>query len=69
MRMPLVRETMARRQLQPLNRQAERYAKKGIEISLSTLADQVGDRAVALQPIHELIRAHVAGMSSAPNDC
>jgi len=46
-------------QHQPLNRQAERYAKEGIEISLSTLADQVGACAAALQPIHDLIRAHV----------
>jgi len=46
-------------QHQPLNRQAERYAKEGVEISLSTLADQVGACAVALQPIHDLIRAHV----------
>jgi len=48
-------------QHQPLNRQAERYAKEGVEISLSTLADQVGACAVALQPIHDLIRAHVIG--------
>ncbi len=46
-------------QHQPLNRQAERYAKEGVDISLSTLADQVGACAVALQPIHDLIRAHV----------
>ncbi len=46
-------------QHQPLNRQAERYAKEGVEISLSTLADQVGACAVALAPIHALIRAHV----------
>jgi transposase len=46
-------------QHQPLNRQAERYAKEGVEISLSTLADQVGACAVALEPIHDLIRAHV----------
>ena len=46
-------------QHQPLNRQAERYAKEGIEISLSTLADQVGTCAAALEPIHALIRAHV----------
>lgn len=45
----------------PLNRQAERYAKEGVEISLSTLADQVGACAVALQPVHDLIRAHVLG--------
>ncbi|QFT62697.1 IS66 family transposase [Roseivivax sp. THAF30] len=46
-------------QHQPLNRQAERYAKEGVEISLSTLADQVGACAVALAPIHARIRAHV----------
>lgn len=48
-------------QHQPLNRQTERYAKEGIEISLSTLADQVGACAVALQPIHDLIRTYVLG--------
>ena len=48
-------------QHQPLNRQAERYAKEGVEISLSTLADQVGACATALQPIHDLIRTHVLG--------
>lgn len=48
-------------QHQPLNRQAERYAKEGVEISLSTLADQVGACAIALRPIHDLIRAHVLG--------
>lgn len=46
-------------QHQPLHRQAERYAKEGVEISLSTLADQVGACAAALEPIHNLIRAHV----------
>jgi transposase len=46
-------------QHQPLNRQAERYAREGVELSLSTLADQVGACTVALQPIHALIRAHV----------
>lgn len=46
-------------QHQPLNRQAERCAKEGVEISLSTLADQVGACAVALQPIQDLIRANV----------
>ena len=43
----------------PLNRQAERFAKEGVDISLSTLADQVGASAEALAPIHALIRAHV----------
>jgi transposase len=46
-------------QHQPLNRQSERYAREGVELSLSTLADQVGACAVALQPLHALIAAHV----------
>ena len=48
-------------QHQPLNRQAERYAREGVPLSLSTLADQVGACTVALAPIHTLIRAHVLG--------
>ena len=46
-------------QHQPLNRQAERYAREGVELSLSTLADQVGAAAAALAPLHALIAAHV----------
>jgi len=46
-------------QHQPLNRQSERYGREGIELSVSTLADQVGGCAVLLRPIYELIRAHV----------
>lgn len=46
-------------QHQPLNRQAERYAREGVDLSLSTLADQVGACAAALAPLHALIRAHV----------
>jgi transposase len=46
-------------QHQPLNRQAERYAREGVPLSLSTLADQVGACAVVLQPIFERIQAHV----------
>jgi transposase len=46
-------------QHQPLNRQSERYAREGIDLSVSTLADQVGGCAVLLRPLHELIRAHV----------
>jgi hypothetical protein len=46
-------------QHQPLNRQSERYAREGIDLSVSTLADQVGACAAALQPLHELIEAHV----------
>ena len=50
---------MASGQHQPLNRQAERYAKEGVDLSLSTLADQVGACAAVLEPIHGLIRTHV----------
>ena len=46
-------------QRQPLNRQAERYAREGVELSLSTLADQVGACAAALATFHALIRTHV----------
>lgn len=46
-------------QHQPLNRQAERYAREGVDLSLSTLADQVGACTAALEPIHALIKAHV----------
>ena len=46
-------------QHQPLNRQSERYAREGIELSLSTLADQVGACATVLRPLHALIERHV----------
>ena len=46
-------------QHQPLNRQSERFAHEGIDLSLSTLADQVGAAATALRPLHYLIAAHV----------
>ena len=48
-------------QHQPLNRQSERYAREGVQLSISTLADQVGACAFALRPLHELIAAHVLG--------
>jgi len=44
---------------QPLNRQSEQYAREGIELSVSTLADHVGACAATLMPLHELIKAHV----------
>ena len=37
-------------QHQPLNRQSERYAREGIDLSVSTLADQVGGCAAAAAP-------------------
>src|SRR3954468_24241495 len=46
-------------QHQPLNRQAERYAKEGVPISLSTLADQVGGCAAALAPLFKRLVAYV----------
>jgi transposase len=46
-------------QHQPLNRQAERYAREGVPISLSALADQVGACCAALDPVFKLIEAHV----------
>lgn len=46
-------------QHQPLNRQSERYAREGIDLSVSTLADQVGICAVMLEPLYKLIEAHV----------
>ena len=36
---------------QPLNRQSERYAREGIELDVSTLADRVGACAAALAPL------------------
>ena len=46
-------------QHQPLNRQSERYAREGIDLSVSTLAEQVGACTTVLQPLHALIEAHV----------
>ena len=46
-------------QHQPLNRQSERYRREGVDLSLSTLADQVGGCAALLRPLYDLIRAHV----------
>jgi transposase len=48
-------------QHQPLNRQAERFAREGVPLSTSTLADQVGAAAFALMPLYRLIEAHVLG--------
>ena len=46
-------------QHQPLNRQAERYAREGVPLSLSTLADQVGRLRAVLEPFFKRIEAHV----------
>jgi transposase len=46
-------------QHQPLNRQAERYAREGVPLSLSTLADQVGACCAVLAPPLTRLQAHV----------
>lgn len=42
-----------------MNRQSERYTREGVELSLSTLADQVGGCAAILRPLYDLVRAHI----------
>ncbi len=44
---------------QPLNRQSEAYAREGVDLPLSTLADDVGACAAVLRPLADLIGAHV----------
>jgi len=46
-------------QHQPLNRQGDRFAREGVPLSISTLADQVGAATFALMPIYKRIEAHV----------
>jgi transposase len=46
-------------QHQPLNRQADRYAREGVPLSLSTLADQVGGCCAMLAPLIRRIERHV----------
>jgi transposase len=46
-------------QHQPLNRQSERYAREGLELSVSTLADQVGACTFALAPLTQRLEAHL----------
>jgi len=44
---------------QPLNRQSEGFAREGIDLDVSTLADWVGAASATLAPLVELIRHHV----------
>jgi transposase len=46
-------------QHQPLNRQSDVYAREGVELDVSTLADWVGACSATLAPLVELIRRHV----------
>ncbi|GIW05124.1 MAG: transposase [Thermomicrobiales bacterium] len=55
-------------QHQPLNRQAERFAREGVALATSTLADQVGAAAFALMPLYRLIEAHVLAASRLHGD-
>ncbi len=43
----------------PLTRQSAIFAREGVEIDVSTLADWVGAAAASLMPLVEVIRAHV----------
>jgi transposase len=43
----------------PLNRQSEIYAREGVELDVSTLADWVGACAATLMPLHDAIEKHV----------
>ncbi|MDX8496718.1 IS66 family transposase [Mesorhizobium sp. VK22B] len=43
----------------PLNRQSARFKAEGIDLPLSTLADQVGHGTFALMPLFQLIERHV----------
>ncbi|MCP5000130.1 MAG: IS66 family transposase, partial [Hyphomicrobiales bacterium] len=52
----------------PLNRQADRFAREGVDISLSTLADLIGHATVARAPIHALIKDHALNASRLHGD-
>jgi transposase len=43
----------------PLNRQSQIYAREGVELSRSTLADWVGECSALLQPLVDALAAHV----------
>jgi transposase len=43
----------------PLNRQSQRFKCEGIDLSVSTLADQVGAGSFAAMPLYRQIEAHV----------
>jgi transposase len=43
----------------PLHRQSERFAREGVPLEVSTLADWVGAVSVSLKPLVEAIKAHV----------
>ena len=50
---------------QPLYRQAEMYAREGVELERSTLADWVGGTSRLLEPLVEALRRHVLSVRQA----
>jgi transposase len=52
----------------PLNRQSESFAREGIDLDVSTLADWVGACAATLAPLVALIRLHVFGAARLHGD-
>jgi transposase len=52
----------------PLNRQSEGFAREGIDLDVSTLADWVGACTATLAPLVALIRAHVFGAARVHGD-
>jgi len=52
----------------PLNRQSESFAREGIDLDVSTLADWVGACTATLAPLVELIRSHVFGAARIHGD-
>ena len=53
---------------QPLNRQSDSFAREGIDLDVSTMADWVGAGTAALAPLVELIRHHVLGAARLHGD-
>jgi transposase len=53
---------------QPLNRQSESFAREGIELDVSTMADWVGACTATLAPLVELIQRHVLGAARLHGD-
>jgi transposase len=53
---------------QPLNRQSESFARQGLDLSVSTLADWVGACTAALAPLVTLIHGHVLAASRIHGD-
>jgi transposase len=53
---------------QPLNRQSESFAREGIGLDVSTMADWVGACTAALAPLVTLIRLHVLGAARLHGD-